>query len=375
MHLRRRSTSGPARHPGLPRRALWLGALLATPILPYGGQAAIEGVMMKGTANAALAVRRRDGSIEVIDRGAKPRFPRLAALPFVRGLFILADMLSLGMWALSESARRFELDHPSSGEVPKPDEHRAAAKAGATPTFAEQLMMVLSLILALVIFKIVPAAAVTGIFALLGWGPLHQIAAPTFSQQLLANAIEGAIKLGIFVAYIWGVGRLADVRRVFEYHGAEHIVINAYEHDPDDQQLAFIQSHGVAHPRCGTSFIVILVLLSVLLFAVLDWALLAAGVPARNSLPVWWVRWPLRIVGLIPLAGISYEIIKAGFRYYGNPLLRPLLRFGMLFQALTTRRPSNEQVQVSLAALNRARRLTEGIAEPPVPCSSVAVAS
>ena len=96
------------------------------------------------------------------------------------------------------------------------------------------------------------------------------------------------------------------------------------------------------------------------------------GPAVHDNLPAWYLRWPLRIVGLIPLAGISYEVIKAAFKYYGNPLLRPLLRFGMLFQALTTRRPSDDQVRVSLAAFNRARFLTEGIPEP---AESVAVSA
>jgi uncharacterized protein YqhQ len=336
-------------------------ALLA-PAIPYGGQAAIEGVMMKGTAHVALAVRRRDGRIEVLERGAKARFPKLAAMPGIRGLVILIDMLGLGMWALRESAHRFEVDAVAAEAEAKGQPAPAATQEAAAPSMAQQIVMIVSLLIALVLFKVAPAAATTGIYSLLGWQ--HE---PTLAQQFVSNLVEGAIKFGIFVGYIWLVGRIAEIKRVFEYHGAEHIVINAYEDDSANQDVAFIQTHSVAHPRCGTSFIVILILLSVVLFTLLDWLLILWGAPSHNARPAAYLQWPLRIVGLIPLAGLSYEVIKAAFKCYTNPLLRPLLRFGMLFQTLTTRRPSDAQIEVSLASFNRARFLSEGIPEPPLP--------
>lgn len=372
-------------------RALW-PALLA-PAIPYGGQAAIEGVMMKGTADAALAIRRRDGHIEVLQRPAKARYPKLAAMPGIRGLVILIDMMGLGMWALRESAHRYEVDALAAEAEAKGQPVPESTTDAGKPSLGQQIVMVVSLVIALVLFKLVPAAATTGIYSLLGWGPLHQIAHPTIGQQFVANLIEGTIKFGIFVGYIWLVGRIAEIKRVFEYHGAEHIVINAYEDDAANQSIPFIQSHSVAHPRCGTSFIVILILLSIFLFTLLDWLLILAGpsinaalpqwwlsakwlgAAVRDNLPAWYLRWPLRIVGLIPLAGLSYEVIKAAFKCYGHPLLRPLLRFGMLFQTLTTRRPSDAQIEVSLASFNRARFLTEGIAEPALPSPVVTATS
>ena len=361
--------------------------LLAAPsMLPYGGQAAIEGVMMKGTAHAALAVRRRDGRIEVLDREVKSRFPRLVKLPFFRGFFILWDMMTIGMWALRESSHRFERDM----EAEEYEKKRAAgtldAKASAPVASdadkpaqlgaAQIAVMAISFIIAILIFKVLPAVVASGVFSLFGLETSVEGAKasmmlrfdqpPTFGQQLLANTIEGLVKMGIFVGYVWLIGRMAEIRRVFEYHGAEHIVINAYEHDPANQKIDFIQSHSVAHPRCGTSFIVIMILISVIIFTLLDFGLLSLGVPEQNNLPIWWIRWPLRILALPLLAGVSYEIIRAAFRYFKNPLLYPLLRFGMLFQALTTRRPGDDQVEVSLASFNRVRYLTEGIAEPPL---------
>jgi len=362
-------------------KAVLLPALCA-PAIPYGGQAAIEGVMMKGLRHVALAVRRRSGEIEVMERDAKTRNPRLAAMPLVRGIVILIDMFSLGLWALQESSKRYEHDMLAADAEKKGQPAPEAKQPSAGIGFGQQVTIVVSLIIALLVFKVLPAGLSGWIFGFFYGGPLSSIDHPTFLQQLLNNLIEGLIKMSIFVGYIWAVGRIAEIARVFEYHGAEHIVINAYEHDDTNQDIRFVQSHTTAHPRCGTSFIVILILASIALFAVLDWLLVLAGPALTSALPQWWLdtswlgpavynnlpawylRWPLRIIGLIPLAGISYEVIKAAFRYYGNPVLRPLLRFGMLFQALTTRRPSDDQVRVSLAAFNRARFLTEGIPEP-----------
>jgi uncharacterized protein YqhQ len=373
----------------------WLLPALFAPAIPYGGQAAIEGVMMKGKEHAALAMRRRDGRIEVIERQARTRFPVLATTPLVRGVFILIDMFGLGMWALRESSHRYEVDSISAEEEKKRTSqagHEADAVALATvplPAVASMtvdtpkqgigttIAMVLSIGIAMLIFKVLPAAAATGAFALgemLGLVSADDVASKGIGVQFAANAIEGIVKLSIFIGYVWSVGKIAEIRRVFEYHGAEHIVINAYEDDANNQDMRFIQSHGVAHPRCGTSFIAILILMSIFLFTLLDWALVSAGAPTVNNLPVWYIRWPLRIVGLLPLAGISYEIIRAAFKYYGNPVLRPLLRFGMLFQVLTVRRPSDDQVEVSLASFNRVRYLSEGIEAPgnPQPASELA---
>lgn len=372
-------------------------AFAAAPEVAYGGQACIEGVLMKGPRHAALAMRRRDGSIELLDREVRSRFPQLVKLPVLRGFFILWDMMTLGTWALRESAQRFEDDlqaeeDEKQGKTPAA---RPAAEPGhngaAAPNFLQLITLVLSFALALFMFKVLPAMAATGFFNLVGWGAFKELAEPTLLQQFLANLVEGLVKLSIFVGYIWSVGRIKEIGRVFEYHGAEHIVINAYEDDPSRQDIPFIQSHGVAHPRCGTSFIAIMILIGVAMYTLIDYAFIrlgpaiTAGLPqwwlefhldlgkagvalgpaVQNNLPAWWIRWPLRILAIPLLAGLSYEVIRAAFRYFGNPLIRPLLRFGMLFQVLTVRRPSDDQVEVSLASFNRVRELTESTDSSP----------
>ncbi|MCC7477779.1 DUF1385 domain-containing protein [bacterium] len=408
------SAAGPA-HPGRPARRIlsWLRPsallpILLAPAVPYGGQAAIEGVLMKGKAHAALAMRRRSGRIELLEREVISRFPGLVNVPFVRGTLILVDMMLLGMWALRESGKRYEIDMTAAEEerllqkraaegdadakaqlernqasaeaalqeppaaAESPEREGAVVKQQFTP--GEIAMLVISLAISLTMFKVLPAIAATYISGWLGIAGIvaHKArlgfevgysADPSFSLQLIVNTIEGLIKFGIFVGYVWLIGRMADVKRLFEYHGAEHIVINAYEDDPKNQDMKFIQSHGVAHPRCGTSFIAIMILLSILLFTVIDWAVVTYlpqfTDPVRN-IPWWYIRWPLRIIGVIPLSGISFEVIRSAFRYFGNPLVRPLLKFGMLFQVLTVRRPSDDQVEVSLTSFNRVRELTEG---------------
>lgn len=363
------------------------------PAIPYGGQACIEGVMMKGLKHAALAMRRSSGQIEIIDREVISRFPSLTRMPFIRGFFILWDMMTLGTWALKESNRRFEIDMQAEEDARKADEARqrgedvpvSAGEKTETKSgwILELMMLVIGFAVAIFMFKVLPAIAASYTFEWFGWGSLKAIEDPTLTHQLIANLVEGLVKLGIFVAYISLVGRMKEIRRVFEYHGAEHIVINAYESDQNNQDIKFIQSHSVAHPRCGTSFIVILILVGVVLYTLLDYffvhnaAAINAGLPTwwiegrlgpavHENIPAWWIRWPLRVLAIPILAGISYEFIRAAFRYYGNPFLRPLLRFGMLFQALTTRRPSDEQVEVSLASFNRVRYLTEDIPEPEI---------
>ncbi len=384
--------------------------MLLAPAVPYGGQAAIEGVLMKGKAHAALAMRRRSGRIELLEREVVSRFPGLVNVPFVRGTLILMDMMLLGFWALRESGKRYEIDMVAAEEEKLLETRAAAGDADASARLAQNraeaqakseadaaaeaaaraagkgpsgqtsfsggeiAMLSISLLISLTMFKVLPAIAATYISGWMGIAGIvaHKArigfevgyaAAPSFSLQLIVNTIEGLIKFGIFVGYVWLIGRMPDVKRLFEYHGAEHIVINAYEDDPKNQEMKFIQSHGVAHPRCGTSFIAIMILLSIILFTVIDWAVVTYlpqfTDPVRN-IPLWYIRWPLRIIGIIPLSGLSYEVIRSAFRYFGNPFVRPLLKFGMLFQVLTVRRPADDQVEVSLASFNRVKDLTEG---------------
>jgi len=314
---------------------------------PYGGQAVIEGVMIKGRTHAAVAVRRKDGSIDVTLRGLTSRFPHwLTQAYFLRGFFLLWDMLGLGFWALNLSQDKYLED---LGEKPA---------EGKGSQFQFIAIAVGAIVLALAIFKLLPTYAAdlvnTYIYPVgsVGWN----------------NVIEGGFKFSIFIGYVSLIGLMPDVRRVFMYHGAEHASVSAYEDNPArGNDASFAELHSRLHPRCGTSFIAILIVASIALYYLLDGWLLALGAPAVGGWPIWYMRWPLRILAIPLLAGISYEILKGAYALRRFILLRPLIYFGMLFQVLTTRVPTRDQIEVALAALNEVRRAEEPPPEAAAP--------
>lgn len=317
----------------------------ASPI-PYGGQAVIEGVMMKGKSFAAVALRTGAGEVEVYDRPLKSRFSRrITEMPFVRGFFILWDMMGLGMWALNLSSERYAVTHL----------HEAPAKK--KNKIGEYLLIGFSLALAMFIFKAAPTWVVEGLgyFGLLG---ALGNAEGGVGSLMLKNIIEGAIRLSIFVVYILAISRITEIRRVFEYHGAEHTVINAHEADQDNQSLEYIESFDTLHPRCGTSFIVIMVVLMIIIVSLVDAAIVAAFYPGMSWPPLW-VRLVTRIAVVPILSGVSYEIIKHAYKFRHIKPVDWFLKFGMAFQRLTTRRPDRGQLECGLASLMRVREYEE----------------
>lgn len=317
----------------------------ASPI-PYGGQAVIEGVMMKGKRFAAVALRTGAGEIEVYDKPLKSKFSRrLTEMPFVRGFFMLWDMMGLGMWALNLSSERYAITHLHEAPVQKKNK------------IGEYLLIGLSLAFALFIFKAAPTWIVEGLahFNLLG---ALSSAEGGVGELMLKNIIEGAIRLSIFVVYILAISRLAEIRRVFEYHGAEHTVINAHEADQDNHSLDYIQTFDTLHPRCGTSFIVIMVVLMIIIVSIIDAAIVAAFFPGLSWPPLW-VRLLTRIAVIPILSGVSYEIIKHAYKFRHIKPVDWFLRFGMAFQRLTTRRPDRGQLECGLASLLRVREYDE----------------
>lgn len=271
-----------------------------------GGQAVIEGVMMRAPDAWAVAVRRPDGVIEA-QRNDLPRLSSrnsLAKVPFLRGVFVLLESLSLGFRALSWSAER-------AGE----EEEEIGRKEII-------LTMVFAVAVAIAIFILAPAFAANWIKDLVG------------GNALLFVVIDGLIRIGLIVGYIWLIGRSDDIQRVFQYHGAEHKTIHAYENgDPLD--IAPIQKYSPRHPRCGTSFIIIVAMVAFVVFLTLAPLPFLIQVAAR--------------ILLIPLiAGISYEVLKAAA---GKPWLAWASAPGMWIQAITTKEPSDDQVEVAIASL------------------------
>jgi uncharacterized protein YqhQ len=277
----------------------------------YGGQALIEGVMMRGRTTVAMSVRPPSGEIRTYSEPLPPALARgrWAKVPFARGVVVLYEALVIGSRMLMRSA--------------------AIATEGEDIQIGRGTMamtMVVSLGFAVGIFFVLPLL-------------LSTLAQRATTSDLLANLAEGAIRLAVFVVYIWLIGRMADVRRVFGYHGAEHKAISAHEAQrpltPDE-----VDRFSTAHTRCGTTFLLIVVVLSILFF----------GLVPRTGVP-----FPLlfasRIVLVPVIAAFAYELVRFGASHYGNRLVRGIYAPGLWLQSLTTRPPERGMLEVSIASL------------------------
>lgn len=273
----------------------------------YGGQAVIEGVMMRGPDTRAVAVRRPDQTIIVDEKPVGSLTQRVPVLkwPLVRGVVALIEALVLGIEALTYSA------------------NQATGEEEELTTKEIVLTVGIALGLGVLLFAVLPTAAAH---------LLNKIA----PGSLIQNLIEGVFRIVIFLVYVVAIGRLEDIRRVFQYHGAEHKVINAYEAG-DELAVERVQRYSTLHPRCGTSFLLIVMVISILLFSLLGKQVL------------WW-RILSRVLLLPAVAGISYELVKLSGKYATAPLCRILIAPGMWLQKLTTSPPDGEQVEVAIAA-------------------------
>ncbi len=275
----------------------------------YGGQAVLEGVMMRGSRAVAIAMRAPNQEIIIQKETLSGIYKsKLAKIPFLRGLILLADALGLGMRALTLSA------NVQTGE----DEKLEGPALYATVGF--------SLLLAIGLFFILPFFIAQGFERFLGW------------SAWWSNLAEGLARLAILIGYIAIVGRVPDISRVFAYHGAEHKTINAYESGieltPEN-----VAPFPLEHPRCGTSFLLTLVLLSIVLFSLL------------GPLPFLW-RLASRVLMIPVLAMFAYEYIRWTAQHLRWTFVRWIVRPNLALQALTTREPSMDMLEVSIAAFN-----------------------
>ena len=275
----------------------------------YGGQAVIEGVMMRGGQYVAIAMRSPQKEIIIHTEPLTGIYKsKIIKIPFLRGVIALWDALGLGMRALTLSANL------QSGEDEKLE------------GWSLYLTIGLSLALGIGIFFLAPAAAGQAGEHFLGW------------SSWWGNLAEGLIRLLLLVGYIWAVGRIPEISRVFAYHGAEHKTINAFEAGIELIPEKVSQC-SLEHPRCGTAFLLTLVVLSILLFSLL------------GPLPAFW-RLASRVILLPALAGLSYEYIRWTARNLNVPFIRWLVKPNLALQRLTTREPNLEMLEVSIAAFN-----------------------
>lgn len=278
----------------------------------YGGQAVIEGVMMRGRKFMTVAVRNPAGEIVLHTEPLPARIYSsfISKVPFVRGLVLLWDALVLGMRTLMFSA-----------EVASGEEEAEFSGPMAWGTVA------ISMALAIAIFFVSPLALI----GLVGWF----IEVPILVQHI----IEGVVRLALFLAYVWAISFLEDIRRVFGYHGAEHKAINAYEQGVELVPEKVAQC-SIVHPRCGTAFLLIVMVISIFVFALV-------GDPA------WWVKLLSRIVLIPVIAGIAYEFLKFSAAHQTNPIIRALIAPGLALQGMTTREPDLKMLEVSITALKK----------------------
>ena len=283
----------------------------------YGGQAVIEGVMIRGQRHMSVAVRRPDKSIAVRCQPLSPLFTgRLRRLPLVRGVVVLAETMILGMRALTYSAN-------VAAEAEGEELGRGAIAA----------MVGTSLLLGIGIFFVGPVLASRSLESALG-------------SDLLANAVEGVIRLAVFVAYLALIGRMPDIRRVFMYHGAEHMTVHAREHG-EPLEVETVRRYPAEHPRCGTAFLLVVVVLAVVVFVF------------AGREPLWWLL-ASRVVLLPFIAAASYELIRLSGRFQGNPLVRGITGPSLALQSLTTRHPDDDQIEIAIKAMTVAIDADEG---------------
>ena len=268
--------------------------------------------MIRGKKTIALACRKPDGGIyryreplnSILQRS------RIARAPFVRGLVVLWESVSYGVRMLMRSA-----------EVQMDEESRDSAQA------TNNIAMAFALVAALAIFIGIPYIAT-------------QLLRSAIPSSLVLNLGEGAIRLLLFLGYLALISLMPEIRRVFAYHGAEHMAIHAFEHG-DPLTTERVEPYPTAHPRCGTAFLLFVVVVTIVLFAFVPRTSLVVDLLARLAL-------------VVPVASISYEVLKLGAAYESNPLVRVIVWPGLLLQRITTRRPDRSMIEVAVASLEEA---------------------
>jgi uncharacterized protein YqhQ len=296
----------------------------------YGGQAVIEGVMMRGSRALSVAVRNPAGDIVVHTEPLDARIygGGVARIPFLRGLTLLWDALGLGIKALMFSAE------VAIEEEDEEKEDGEAAKVFEGPV--QWTMVALSLSLMILIFFVVPAF-LAGLIQ--GWIGIVE-------SQFWSNIVEGVLRLSLVVGYIWIIGFLADVKRLYGYHGAEHKTINAYEAGAELTPES-VARFPLQHPRCGTAFLLTVVVISIILYSFLP----SMSIPVRI----------LSRLALLPVvAGIAYEFLRFSAAHQDNALIRLITKPNLALQSLTTREPEMGMLEVAITAFEQVVAFEQG---------------
>ena len=314
----------------------YLRLLAATQLLPalesgeetlVGGQAVLEGVMMRTPHAWGITVRKQSGEMvshaDVLERPSDKR--KWMGWPVIRGVVTLGYAMMLGFRALKFSAN-VALGEMTGGADAKPEDKLEISGWMAT------VNIIFSLGFFILFYKFLPLLAATGL----------KHAFPALGNRVLFNVVDGAIRIGLFLLFVWGIARARDIHRVYEYHGAEHKTVFAFE-DGGTLDVPRAQSYVTWHPRCGTSFLMTVMLICIVVYSLF---------PVQT----FWGKFGLRIVALPFIAGISYELIRYAAKKR-NSLFALLTKPGLWLQRITTQPPSDEQVQCAISALDAALEL------------------
>ncbi|OLB23299.1 MAG: hypothetical protein AUH15_03805 [Acidobacteriales bacterium 13_2_20CM_55_8] len=311
----------------------WLRFLVSVQLLPalesgeetlVGGQAVLEGVMMRSPHAWAIACRKPSGEIsthsEPLERLSEKH--KWMGWPIVRGVITLGHAMTLGFRALRFSAN-VALD-----ETPANDKGKKLEVSG----WMAAINIIFSVGFFIFMYKFLPLLAATELKRL----------NPLFGEQIIFNLVDGAIRISLFLLFIWGVSLWRDIHRVYEYHGAEHKTVFAFENG-DALDTASVQKYTTYHPRCGTSFLMTVMLISILVYTLIP-------------VTTFWARFGVRIALLPVIAGVSYEIIRFAAKHRGS-LFALMTAPGLWLQRITTQPPSDQQAECAIVALNHAMTL------------------
>ena len=314
-------------------RTLWR-FLVAVQLLPaleggeetlVGGQAVLEGVMMRSPHAWAIACRKPSGEIalhsEPLERLSEKH--KWTGWPVIRGVATLGHAMTLGFRALRFSAN-------TALEAIQPEEE--GKKKIEISGWMATINIIFSVGFFIFMYKYLPLLAATQI----------KKVSPVFSGQIMFNLVDGLIRIGLFLLFIWGVSLFRDIRRVYEYHGAEHKTVYAFENG-DPLGVAHVQKYSTFHPRCGTSFLMTVMLISMLVYMVIP-------------VTTFWARFGIRIALLPVIAGVSYEMIRFAAKHRGS-FFALLTAPGLWLQRVTTKPPSDDQAECAIAALEQAMSL------------------
>lgn len=302
----------------------------------YGGQAVMEGVMFGGKHVNVTAVRRKSGEITFLEvpKDDKPWVQKLRKIPLIRGIVSIIDSSAKGSKHLNYSAEAMAEDETTPEEFAKQKE-KEDSKLSLTMIVGVAIVGILSFIMGKIIFTLVPAVLEQYLFQ-------H-----AFQGYVLHTLVEGIIKIFLLLIYLWAISQTPVVKRLFQYHGAEHKVISAYEAG-EELTPSNVQKYSRLHYRCGSSFIILTVIVGVIIYSLFTW---------DNV----WERMYIRLLLLPVVIGVSFELLRFTNSVRDIPVLRFLGYPGLWLQLLTTKEPNDEQVEVSIASFNRMREVDEMI--------------